>query len=143
MNVLKHYMSTDMARNATEMIRECYDKHDKRDVCCNCGRKEQCSNKCNICRTNTYCKHCESTQSACKFLLCRSQFEECEICGYMIKSKSIEYNVDLTSLNVELWEQNLKKLLPNIHKYTYKYNGELTDEMKTVLNQFGISARMI
>lgn len=143
MDILKHYIDKDMAKQCAERIRTCYDSHDKKNICCNCGDNIYCVDcpfKCDVCSTNNCCPSCNEDSSS--FNICRAKFEECPTCGYMKKTCGNDVVVDLSSVDIKLWSIAFGKISAiDRFKYTYKVKGEITEEMISILNQYGISAR--
>lgn len=78
----------DNAKEIAKKIRECYEKHDKSNICCECGEKDGGNYKCSICNTNTYCSSCKDftyVSGYPRLGCCSSEFDECPICGYSTK----------------------------------------------------------
>ena len=146
MDVLKHYIDKDIAKCCAERIRQCYDSHDRRDICCQCGDEIYCADcpfRCDLCSTENCCQSCnDELWDGTSFYICHSKFEECSVCGYMRKIYSSDAVINLSSVDVKLWHTALSKIsTEDQFKYTYCITGEITEEMMSVLNQYSISVQ--
>jgi hypothetical protein len=136
----------DNAKEIAKKIRDCYDSHDKSDICCQCGK--ECSNvECSICHTNTYCLECrynDRTHPSYKFNYCKSEFAECPICGYVIKKYGSKIKIDLDDdfPDINYWESLLNNELDAFKKdpsrYEFVMRYQPTIEQKKILDKHGI-----
>lgn len=136
----------DNAKRIAQVIRDCYDSHDKSDICCQCGRNGALS-ECSICNTDSYCRECRSndrTRPTYGFDHCKSEFVECQTCGYVIKKygSKIKINLDADFLDISYWESCLNetlnsfKMKPHLCEFVMRYQP--TIEQKKILDKHGI-----
>jgi hypothetical protein len=136
----------DNAKEIARVIRDCYDSHDKSDICCQCGRTGVIS-ECSICHTDSYCRECrgtDRTHPTYKLDYCKSEFVECQICGYVVKKygSNIRINLDGDFLDINDWEFCLNGMLNSFkrepHLYEFVMKRQPTSEQKKILNKHGI-----
>lgn len=136
----------DNAKWIAKVIRDCYDSHDKSDICCRCGRNGA-TNECSICHTDSLCRECRGTDRIHPTYgpdFCKSEFVECQICGYVIKKygSKIKINLDWDFIDISYWESCLNETLnsfkANPHLYEFVMRYQPTIEQKKILDKHGI-----
>lgn len=92
---MNEIVNQEKAKEIAKKIRECCAKHlydeEHNQICCLCGRSgyKECKGTCIICNTTSYCAFCyQNNKDMDYYDYCYSQFEECQVCGYIVKSYS-------------------------------------------------------
>lgn len=138
---MNEIVNQEKAKEIAKKIRECCAKHlydeEHKQICCLCGKSDYkiCNETCCICNTVSYCDSCHyhNKNYLHNYDYCYAQFEECQICGYIVKSygtiRKIAFRDDWGGC---VLPDNLKQEVINEQPPGYQIVDRFADRFQTI-----------